>query len=258
MKKRVLCMMMAAAVAMSTAACGGTAEEKTTAEETAIEETKEEQTEAETTEEETTEEETTEEETTEEETADDEEAGSAEEGFSLGSWDGLTFTNNWLGISLTFPEGSSIGTEEEIRELVGTGQEVMVNSGNYTEEELESTEGESIYDFLVTLPDGGSNLQLMYTYLGEIDLEDIADLYMEEIKSQLLALDSMEYELLDEEDVELGGQTFKKMSLTAMGGVMYQDYYCIAKDGYVANLIGSYIGDSQDVMDEIIDGITGA
>ena len=37
----------------------------------------------------------------------------------MGSWEGRTFTNSWLALSLTLPEGSYIYTDEDMSLILG-------------------------------------------------------------------------------------------------------------------------------------------
>ena len=128
-KKRWICF-VAAAVAAAMTACGSGEKAADVKETPQTEAAKKEAAKPETTEAETAREETTKEETTEEETAKaQEETEGKSSGFQTGTWDGLTFTNPWLGISITMPEGSYVFTEEDMEAVLGAGKEVMINNG---------------------------------------------------------------------------------------------------------------------------------
>ena len=180
--------------------------------------------------------------------------------FSTGAWDGYTFTNSWLGISITFPEDCIIATEEQIQEVLGAGQEVLINSGVANESQTKISDFTSAYDFMVNLPDGGSSIQLMHENVSIATLGKgiSADDYLSSVKTQLASLTDYGYEVGEFETVTLGGQTFTKMPVTAFGGAMYQDYYAISNGKYVSSLIVSYLPDSAEMVEEIISGITAA
>lgn len=60
-----------------------------------------------------------------------------EDGFVTGTWDGLTFSNPWLGLSLTLPEDSYVYTEQDMAVVLGEGENILINNGNYTDEQLQ-------------------------------------------------------------------------------------------------------------------------
>lgn len=230
MKKRWLCFMMAAGLAMNVTACGGakntgaTTGETTVAGETSVEETTVESTDA------------------------------AE--FSRGTWDGNTFTSNWLNMKVTFPDDVTIMTEEEIKQATGVGQDVLQDNGNYSDAELKEQEALSVYDFMVWLPDGSSNASLVYEDVLGRKMDGEA--YLAQVQEQLAAVADLQYEFNEIENVTLGGNTFAKLHASAMGGSMYQDYYSMNKDGRMVSMIISYVPDSQEMAEEIVSSITTA
>lgn len=260
MRKQLLCIMLAAGLAVGMTACGGdssagakdaAAQEETTAGEKDNKEEKEEKEKKEEKEEKETTEKETAKETTPEETE-------VEEEFQTGTWDGLTFSNPWLGMTITFPEDSHVLSESEMQEILGAGQDILVNNGNFTEAQLKIADVTTVYDFMVALPDGQSNIQLAYeniniTTMGRGISE--AD-YLDVLSDQLTQIADMQYELGEKEEAEIAGQTFTKIHASVMGGVMYQDYYCIRKGGHMATMTISYLPDCQESVDEIIAGIT--
>ncbi len=245
MKKKWLCFMMAAGLIMNIAACGGSADTAGTTAQSAETTKAEEETKAEETEAATAAESTE---------AAENEAG---EDFATGTWEGNVFTNEWLNMKITFPDGITIMTEDDIKQVVGAGAEVMVNSGDYSEAQLKLSEAMTVYDFMVTLPDGGSSVSLMYekNLLGsQMD----GEAYLNTVKDQLSAMADMQYECEDVETVDLAGNSFARLHTSAMGGAMYQDYYSMNKDGRLASMIVSYLPDSEEVAKTIEEGITTA
>lgn len=266
MRKKLLCVMMAAAVAVSSAACGSktsasgstteasiTEEEITTTEETT--EKTEEDTSEESSEETSTEEESN---TPEEEKTDEKDSG--EPSFQTGTWDGFTFTNPWLNLTILFPEGSYIYSEEDMETVLGAGQDILINNGNYTEAQLTLAEALTVYDFMVELPDGNSNIQLAYenvklTTGGKgIDAED----YLNLVSSQLSSITDMKYQIGNLSQEEIAGQTFAKLSTGIMDNTYYQDYYSIKVGDHMATLTVTYLPESASVIEELIQGITKA
>ena len=251
MKKKLVCVMTAFVMAAAVG-CGGSKDAKSPAAET----TKAETTAAETKKEETTAAETTKEETTEAPTEAKEEGPA----FQTGTWDELVFTNPWLGLTLTFPEDSYVCTEEEVQAVLGAGQEVLVNNGNYTEAQLKLSEATTVYDFMVVLPDGQSNIQLAYENIkltaGGMDIS--AEDYLNIVWEQVSKIADMQYKKEGEEKVDLAGQSFAKLSASLMEGALYQDYYSICLGDHMVTMTVSYVPESKDVVNELIAGITAA
>ncbi len=273
MKKKWLCVIMATAVAVSSAACGSkpsasgsaTTPSSTEGMATTTEEAeKAKETQKETAMKEASKEETTAKESSEEETkgqepgTSDEKDSGGEVSFQTGTWDGLTFTNPWLNLTIPFPEDSYVYTEEEMKAVLGAGQDVLINNGTYTESQLALAEALTVYDFMVTLPDGNSNVQIAYenvklTTGGKgIKAED----YLKLVSSQLSSITDMKYQMDDVSQVEIAGQAFAKLSATLMDGAFCQDYYCINVGDRMATITVSYLPESVSVVEELIQGIT--
>lgn len=178
--------------------------------------------------------------------------------FSTGSWNGHTFTSPWLNLAITFPEDCTISTEEDIKKMLGTGQEILVNNGVSNEAQYKAAEFTTTYDFMVILPDQSSIVQMLHENVSVAALGKSmsAEQYLDSVKAQLGALEDYGYEFNDYEDVNIGGQTLTKFSVSALGGAMLQDYYCISKGKYISSIIASYIPDSTETIEAVMAGVT--
>ena len=145
----------------------------------------------------------------------------------MGSWEGRTFTNSWLALSLTLPEGSYIYTDEDMSLILGAGQEILVNNGTYTDEQLEQGNIITIYDFMAALPDGQSSIQLVY----------------ENTRYSARGKDMTAAQYLDD-----------KLS-TSIDEKMCQEFYCRRIGNRMATLTISFLPESQSMIDEIVEGI---
>ncbi len=177
--------------------------------------------------------------------------------FQTGSWDGLTFSNLWLHVEITFPEGSAVFSEEDMRKLVGDSDEILVNSGNYEDIQAKASDALNIYDFMVTMPDGRSSVQLVYLNTEklvsgqEISAEDC----LAQMAEDLSAIGDMGYELGEIEKAELAGKEFARLSASLMGGALYQEYYAVRAGDYVAVLTASYEEEGKAAIQRLIEGI---
>lgn len=191
-------------------------------------------------------------ETTEEETT---EASSGSGSFSTGQWDGNTFITDWLDMKITFPDDVTIATEEEIKSLMGD-----TSDGTLKESEAKYIEFTTAYDFLVTLSDNATNFQLMHenVSLATMGKGISAEEYLDIAKEQFESIEDYNAEFSEVETVTLGGSEFLKLSVTIMGGVMMQDYYCVSNEKYVSSMIVSYLPETAEAVNSIMEGITTA
>lgn len=178
------------------------------------------------------------------------------DGFVMGTWEGRTFSNTWLDMSLTLPMGSYIYTDEDMSLIVGAGQEVLINNGSYTDDQLKEGNIITIYDFMAALPDGQSIVQLLYenTRYNAKGKDMSEGEYLDEIASQLTAISDIQVEIGEKEEVELAGKTFTKLSLTIDQKCL--EYYCLRLGNRMATLAINYTPESQAMIQELVDGIT--
>ena len=122
----------------------------------------------------------------EEEPEESEESEDSEDsGYEMGTIDGLTFTNDFMGISCTLPEDWVYASEAEIAELNGVVLEMFEDNEEVAELLENST---SIYDAVAYSGDGlcnfniiAENMGLLYGVL--IDEKEYAEITVEQVKS---------------------------------------------------------------------------
>lgn len=185
-------------------------------------------------------------------TEDSAEAVTLQDYLQTDAWSGLTYTNAWLNLKMGFPEGSVIAAEEDVREAVGEGQEVLINNGNFTEEQLKQAEQTTIYDFIVTLPDEISSFIMLYERT-----DATAEEYLDVLGRQLEAMEDMDYKCGEIQKAVLGEESFQLLPVSGWDSAIMQRYYSKEKDGYVACMIVTYLSEDPSVVEEILAGITG-
>lgn len=67
-----------------------------------------------------------------------------------GSWDDNTYTNDFLGISITVPEDWYIASEKQLNEAVGISKESIADGDEDKEDYIDSTNSKTAYLFLIT------------------------------------------------------------------------------------------------------------
>ena len=94
--------------------------------------------------------------------------------YAAGVWTDNVYTNESLGMTFPLPEGWQYGTQEELAEMMGSGQEVT----GYTDEELSATD--PIYDLYIYNNSTGASIMMMaedMSVYGDIsvDFKDMED-----------------------------------------------------------------------------------
>lgn len=154
---------------------------------------------------------------------------------SRGTISGNVYTNDFAGFTFTKPSDWVYATDEEIAQTINAGQSMLDLS--LLEEALSTTA--SIYD-MYAVDDYGNNVMVCYentmlTAFRELTVDE----YVESFKTQLLSVDTYDYELSSTEDITLGGTAYKKVVATAdyNGYTITQAYYITIIDNYAVSII---------------------
>jgi len=179
--------------------------------------------------------------------------------FKTGSFDGMVFTNEWSNLRFEFPENLKIATQDEIKALVAQG-----NAGLYEDnEKLENAMNKAAelklaYDFLVTNEDGSLNIQLTYENLamsvGGTKLDEKA--YLDTALKPVFEDESLGYELLKEEKVNIADKEFYKFSMSGFNGAIMQDMYCHKIEDRMIVFAVTYVPTLADQANEIVSKIS--
>ncbi|MBQ5951999.1 MAG: hypothetical protein IJL66_07630 [Lachnospiraceae bacterium] len=173
--------------------------------------------------------------------------------FGLGSWEGTTFVNEWFDLKLTVPEKSQILTKEQIAQVNGAGQDVLVEDGVLDEKDLEKLEGTTFYDFYVFNEDSTVSMSLGYEKMPS---GMTASAYLASIKNQLKSLTSMQYEIGDTSKTELAGYTYHTLQASMYEGYVQQRYLVREQDGFAGFLILTYQNVKADEAEKLLENVT--
>lgn len=216
MKKRVIVCMLALTMVFSVAACGN--DNKKDTKETSKTEQKKDK-----------DDEDFESEDVEEEESNEEKTVIAERG----TFDGNVYTNESMGFQVTFPEGCTMYSDEEIQQVVGNGSEIMEEA--YDSDTVENSISGTIYDVIAVTADQTANIQIvMEDTEVSAGRKLTAQEYAQAVKTNLkLAYETAGIEVGDMEvtDATYGGMDFKVVSLSANG--MTQEYYAHKNGNYM-------------------------
>lgn len=219
--KKLMALLMSAALMLSLAACAGDNETDTDADTTAAvvnEETDASENNSD----------------TEAETEEKEDNSSKK--ITRGTIDGDVYTNDFMNFTFTKPADWRYLSDEEIAQTINAGSEVL--DLNSLEEALSSTA--SIYDMCAVNATGTENVMLCYENTMLTAFRQLtADEYIDAVRQQLDALTEIDYTLSETEDATLSNIDFRRFDATAnVNGVeLSQSYYVRAEGKYIASVI---------------------
>lgn len=167
-------------------------------------------------------------------TAPAEEAAEPPVGFSRGtiSEDGKTYTNDFLGVSFTLPEGWEFADQDYIDNIMNAGAE-------YTGADV--SELSSIYDMMAVNSADNTNITVMFENLtltpgaGSMTAEE----YAGTLSEQLTSFEEFAYEASELTTKKLAGEDYVVLNTAVPDYGTYQDYYIRRIGDYMAAILFS-------------------
>lgn len=175
--------------------------------------------------------------------------------FSLGDTTGSTYTNDFLGISCTLPEGWVFYTDEQIKEQNNITE-------NYLDEEVieQLKKASIVYDMIAQHMTDGSSINVTMAKLNadqleDLNIKDILEADIDAIKST--------YANIGYTDVQVGyqkltvdGKEFDSLKIQAkfLGQTFSSVLFAFLKGDYLANVTVCSL--SADTVNSVIGSIT--
>ena len=127
------------------------------------------------------------------------------EKIDLGRWDNNVYTNDYLGMKITLPEGWTPASDEKLAEYMHIGEDLLKDEGKYISEVAKQT---SIYYASATEDMTGNGIIVMSEKsAGAAGVED----YIKALKSQLTSVTQMSYKVVNEGTAEFAGKTWSTL-----------------------------------------------
>lgn len=151
--------------------------------------------------------------------------------FSRGTAENGVYTNSFAGLKFTPPEDWTFSSEEEIDEMMG----ISMDESDASALEKKYAEMVTIYDMVATAPDG-VNVIIMYQNLGmvpggsKMTEQDYADVFIESLPEQF----GDDISVGEVFTTEMAGKTWTVIPASVYDGLMFQDYYMLKVDKYIA------------------------
>ena len=159
------------------------------------------------------------------------EATNKEEKISAGVWEGNVYTNSFLDIKFTNPEGWTYKSKEELADLMKLSLETLDNlTDENTEYIKELSKQITVYYLFSSNPKNGNCVQI----ITENPVMEVTEEYY--LNKQFTNTEAIKYEVLDNSEKNIGKYDYKALTLKAKDYNIYQRVYIRKKDSYIINL----------------------
>ena len=167
---------------------------------------------------------------------------------SLGTWSDNTYTNDFLGVTYTMPEGWVRKTDEEILEDMELGAELIGNNAELNKKIAELT---TVTYFMTSDINTGNNIILMSekTFSSNITI----DKYMDAVITNIQKVDTINYTVGERKKENINGFKYESLDLSASSdGVTINQRYYVRKNGrYFISVIITSVTGTESIPDMI-------
>ncbi len=163
--------------------------------------------------------------------------------FSMGSWNGNTYSNSFLGLKFDMPKGWVRYSDEQIDQLINAGFEIMDGS---TEQLKKVAELTSVYYLIAQDPNSGNSVQIM----TEKPLQVVSmDYYVSSLTTMLESQTALNYTIKGVKDFKLAGEDFKAVETvsTVNGLSAVQTIYIRKLGDYFISVIATDRNNTVDI-----------
>lgn len=172
--------------------------------------------------------------------------------------DGM-YVNESIGITFPISDNMYVLSDEEMMQVYGAGANIVIEDDVYTPEQMEQALQGTMCDIMILFPDGRTNLSVMCENM-DITANGIymsEEFYKTVLTAQMESMQSIQYELVNEEYVELGGKEYLAIEFAvAQGSVQAKQYYYVRKEAnYMIAFIASCYDGSEYMIEEVLDEV---
>ena len=170
-----------------------------------------------------------------------------------GSFTETEFASQYLDLKFILPEGFVMATEEEMREMMGLGSEIMDLDSDLVEYAMLTT----VYEMMALNIDGSTNV---IVFSEKLSLRNITvEQYFAVLKSQLQEIFGMECEIDDDiVSVEIAGCNYEQMTVSvSVNGVDILQQYVLRKiDDRMVGFLTTTTHGEEDVLSTLMEGFS--
>lgn len=189
--------------------------------------------------------------------------GGKDKEVTLGVTESGSYTNDYFGLSLSFPKEWVFQNADQMMEIVKAGQEVVAGGNEAKSKMLDLAKTKTLNLLMASqfpLDSGktGPSTIAVAEKISMLQGIKTGKDYLESSK-KLLVDSKLPYEFKDITTVKVGGKDMDLMQASINTGtvVVTQDYYSMILDGYALNFILTYTDDaSKAETDKILESVT--
>ncbi|WP_019911274.1 hypothetical protein [Paenibacillus sp. HW567] len=189
--------------------------------------------------------------------------GGKDKEVTLGVTESGSYTNDYFGLSLSFPKEWVFQNADQMMEVVKAGQEAVAGGNEAKSKMLDLAKTKTLNLLMASkfpLDSGktGPSAVAVAEKISMLQGIKSGKDYLEASK-KLLVDSKLPYEFKDVTSVKVGGKDMDLMQATINTGtvVVTQDYYSIIMEGYALNFILTYTDDaSKAETDKILESVT--
>lgn len=155
-----------------------------------------------------------------------------------------SFESEYLNLKYTLPENFVMSTTEEMLEMSDLGAEISeIDLKKY-----EYSKALLVYEMMAVDVTGTQNVMVVSEKLASSNIT--VDKYISGLKSQFKNLKEMDYKINEEVITkEIAGHTYSVLSMSAMGGIVLQEYHVRIEDGRaIAIIVTAPDEESKNIM----------
>lgn len=158
-----------------------------------------------------------------------------ENSFSMGQWKNSVYTNDFLDIKYTLPEGWVKYTDEQMASLMNISADLTFGDNDFVKEAAKLT---SVYYFMTQNSTTGNNVSL---YSEKPIFSLTLDEYIEALKTQLSTVETFDYKINKTTNGKLGNKDVKILDVSSSfsGHTLSQRYYIYKLDEYFVGIVAT-------------------
>ncbi len=158
------------------------------------------------------------------------------ETYVRGEWEENIYTNDFVGLTFTYPEGFTLLTDEELINMF----EIELDDSKFDEQKDNFEEAMELattfFDFTLMNYNTGENVMLMVEDLTKTNSIDVTtDVYMDLFIENLISVLEYSFVIGDKYDVVIAGETYRVVDVT-IEDMAIQKVYIRKKSKYMIAL----------------------
>lgn len=162
------------------------------------------------------------------------------------------FTNEVFHISFPVSDDMLVFTDEQIMQIIGMGTEVMEEAGiHYSAEQMEQAMQGTIYDTVIMMPDGASNVMVLYENLDVTaqGMRFTEKQYLQIVIARISKMLGEESIVHEQETITIGGKDYTKVEVETGQGYS-QTYYIRNQENYMVGFLYTCVDGAEAAREE--------